>query len=80
MQLFQTDRCGSSCPMRPAARPTRPRASSPSACRSFGQQVVVENKPGGGTIIGTEYVASAKPDGYTILLSPGAIAGMRLSA
>ncbi|MBS0537797.1 MAG: tripartite tricarboxylate transporter substrate binding protein [Proteobacteria bacterium] len=39
----------------------------------FGQQVVVENKPGGATIIGTEIVAKAKPDGFTILLTPGAI-------
>ena len=40
----------------------------------FGQQVMVENKPGGGTIIGTEIVAKARPDGYTILLTPGALA------
>ena len=39
---------------------------------TLGQQVVVENKPGGGTIIGTDVVAKAKPDGYTILLTPGA--------
>jgi tripartite-type tricarboxylate transporter receptor subunit TctC len=39
----------------------------------FGQQVVIENKPGGGTIIGTEVVAKAKPDGLTILLTPGAL-------
>jgi tripartite-type tricarboxylate transporter receptor subunit TctC len=40
----------------------------------FGQQVVVDNKPGGATIIGTDIVAKAKPDGYTILLTPGALA------
>jgi tripartite-type tricarboxylate transporter receptor subunit TctC len=34
---------------------------------------VVENKAGGGTIIGTEIVAAAKPDGYTILLTPAAL-------
>ena len=37
------------------------------------QQVVVENKAGGGTMIGTEFVARAKPDGYTMLLSPAAL-------
>lgn len=38
----------------------------------FSQQVVVENKPGGGTMIGTDAVAKSKPDGYTMLLTPGA--------
>lgn len=35
----------------------------------FGQIVLVENKPGAGTAIGTEYVAKAKPDGYTMLFA-----------
>ena len=39
----------------------------------LGQPVVVENKPGGGTIIGTEFVARAKPDGHTFLLTPAAL-------
>ena len=39
----------------------------------FGQPVIVENKPGGGTIIGTEAVVRAKPDGHTILLTPAAL-------
>jgi tripartite-type tricarboxylate transporter receptor subunit TctC len=34
-----------------------------------GQPFVVENRPGAGTMIGTEAAAKATPDGYTILLS-----------
>ncbi len=34
----------------------------------FGQQVVVENRPGGATNIGSDLVAKAPPDGYTLLM------------
>lgn len=40
----------------------------------LGVQVIVENRGGGGTIIGTEAVARAAPDGYTLLFANPALA------
>jgi tripartite-type tricarboxylate transporter receptor subunit TctC len=36
---------------------------------ALGQAVIVENKPGAGNIVGSKYVASADPDGYTLMVS-----------
>jgi len=44
------------------------RAVGTSMSNVLGQPLVIENRPGAGTIIGAEAVAKAEPDGYTLLL------------
>ena len=36
--------------------------------QSLGQPVIVESRPGAGATLGADYVAKAKPDGYTLLI------------
>lgn len=40
--------------------------------RKLGQQIVVENKPGGGNVVGAAAAAQAAPDGYTFFFATGA--------
>ena len=40
---------------------------------SLGQQVMIDNRPGAGGIVGAEIVAKAEPDGYTLLMGNTAL-------
>ena len=44
------------------------RALTDKLTQSLGQAVIVESKPGAGATLGADYVAKAKPDGYTLLV------------
>ena len=44
------------------------RALTTTLSQSLGQPVIVESKPGAGATLGADYVAKAKPDGYTLLM------------
>jgi len=46
------------------------RALAPKLNEIFGQSIIVDNRPGGGTVIGTEAVARSPADGYTLLVVP----------
>ncbi len=50
------------------------RLMAPGLFERLGRQVVVENRPGAGTIIGNEIVARASPDGHTLLMCASALA------
>jgi tripartite-type tricarboxylate transporter receptor subunit TctC len=47
-----------------------PRLIAEHLAARWGHPIVVENRPGGATNIGTEAAARAEPDGYTLLVSP----------
>ena len=48
------------------------RAMAPRLGELLGQQIVVDNRPGGNTVIGTQHAAISRPDGYTLLAADSA--------
>jgi tripartite-type tricarboxylate transporter receptor subunit TctC len=50
------------------------RIIAPKLTQALGQQVVIDNRPGAGTMIGGELVAKAPPDGYTLLMCVSTLA------
>ena len=52
------------------------RAISPKLSEYLGQPIVIENRAGGGTIIGNELVARAAPNGYTLLMGISSLASI----
>src|SRR4051812_39793682 len=49
------------------------RAGAEGVSKRLGQPVIIENKPGAGAAIGADYVAKAKPDGYTFLVGAAGV-------
>src|SRR5262245_63961468 len=50
------------------------RMVAPDLGKRLGQQVVIDNRPGAGTMIGIEIAAKSPPDGYTLLMVPSTLA------
>jgi tripartite-type tricarboxylate transporter receptor subunit TctC len=49
------------------------RAAADAVSKRIGQPVIIDNKPGAGAIIGADFVARSKPDGYTWLIGAAGV-------
>jgi tripartite-type tricarboxylate transporter receptor subunit TctC len=49
------------------------RVAAEGLSKRLGQQVIIDNKPGAGAVIGADFVAKAKPDGYTFLVGAAGV-------
>ncbi|MFO1302519.1 MAG: tripartite tricarboxylate transporter substrate binding protein [Burkholderiales bacterium] len=52
------------------------RAIGEKLAAALGQPVVIDNKPGAGTLVGAEFVAKQPPDGYTLLMATSTTLGI----
>ncbi|HKA41336.1 MAG TPA: tripartite tricarboxylate transporter substrate binding protein [Burkholderiales bacterium] len=50
------------------------RIIAPKLTERLGQQFIIDNRPGAGTMIGIELAAKSPPDGYTLLVAPSTLA------
>ena len=57
-----------------------PRALAVGLAEQLGQQVIVENRPGGSTIIAMQLVAKSPPDGYTLIFASATSLAINVSA
>lgn len=53
---------------------TLARAMGPRLAEALGQQMIVDNRAGAGSVIGSDIVAKAPPDGHTLLITSSSIA------
>jgi tripartite-type tricarboxylate transporter receptor subunit TctC len=49
------------------------RAAAEAVSKRIGQPIIIDNKPGAGALIGADYVAKSKPDGYTFLIGAAGV-------
>ncbi len=49
------------------------RTAAEAVGKRLGQPIIIENKPGGGTVVATDYVAKSKADGYTFLIGAAGV-------
>jgi tripartite-type tricarboxylate transporter receptor subunit TctC len=50
------------------------RIAEPYVSRALGQSIIIDNRPGGGSVIGTDTVVKSAPDGYSVLMTDSSIA------
>jgi tripartite-type tricarboxylate transporter receptor subunit TctC len=50
------------------------RIIEPHVSKALGQSIIIDNRPGGGSVIGTDAVVKSPPDGYTLVMTDSSIA------
>src|SRR3954467_4645643 len=50
------------------------RIVEPHVSKALGQPIIIDNRPGGGSVIGMDAVVKSPPDGYTLVMTDSSIA------